>query len=275
MKAKTIAMALMLYAGASAQTGMKSHSKSFLESVGEKACKTIENVVSSGVDYADKKLYEARLEDQIEQKIQYRVPDSSVAQLLGYLRLSQEKSAYITKTSSTSASAKVYFSYGLDGLAFAQQYEFHLKNGNITGIESTGNRWIDINGKGHGWNEGMKILHLYDTVIMEWEKREREYEAQNPGEVFSYSRKGIDARGNVGTASMEYRILNKYGTVKDNKVQKVTAEYRFMDGKWQYSDTDFFSSEKNPKKENRGILKDAYDEAKKGISKLKDILWGD
>jgi len=275
MKAKTIAMALMLYGSIYAQTGMKKDSDSFLESIGKKAYETIENVVNTGVDYAEKKFYEAKLEDQIEQRISYNVEDKETRNLLNYLGLKQETKAYITKSDSNNVAAKVYFGYGLDDLAFAQVYEFSLKDGSIDKIVSKGNRWIDIKDKGRSWNDGIKALHLYNKVIMDWENEKGDYENKNSGEKFVYSRKSIDVNGNSATSTFEYHVLDKYGNIKNNKEQNTAIEYKFSDGKWVYYDTNFFSSEKNPKKEKTGILKEAFDGAKKGMSKLKDVLWGD
>ncbi len=278
MKTTTaLGIALLIYTSVNAQENLSKQSESYLENLGKKTVRVLEEVVKQGFDYADDKIKNATLENEIEQKISYTIPDNKAANLVSYLGLKQGKTAYITNKSKDKVAAKVYFRYDLDDIAFAQNYEFSLNknNNSIDKITSKGNSWIDIKGKGYSMEDGIKIIHLYDEIIRDWDSKKVKHEKNNQSEKFVYDKKSIDVNRNDALVEIEYYIVDKFGNKKDERTNEITLEYKFKDDKWQFSDNNSFSSKKHAIQNQKGILQQIEDGAKLGYDKLQKLWRGE
>src|SRR3989338_5026388 len=273
MKTKTALAALWLASvpiyQANAQEQYKQDSTTIVETIAKKSWHVLERIVETGTEYLVKKVQEAELEDKIENSTSYAAPDKKTADLLAYLGLHQAKAADITSVVGNKATANMRFSYSLDNLAFVEQYEFALKDGQIDSIAGKGNGWIELAEKSYPKEEGFRILHLYDEIIRTWDKAKQDYEKENPGSKFVYDRKGISVQGNSAISDIHYLMLDKFGNVTDQKEYDTSIEYKFSDGKWQFDDTAFYQLMKNPSKPEIEFLDQLYNAGKSALSTLK------
>ena len=276
MKSKEALLGLVLFASAIghsqigySQEKVKEHAPGLLESLGKKSWNVMQNAAKSGANYVERKYHEMRLEDQIQNRMSYDIPDSVSKGLASYLGLKQGVSADVTSVHGNSATADVHYSYDLDGLEFVEQYEFSIKGNDIDSLASKGSRWTEINGQKYSQDEGFRILHLYDNVIGEWDKVRAEHEKKLPGDTFLYQRKSVNVIGNRATVEVEYRALDKFKNVRDRKVMNTAVEYVFSDGKWKYYDTNFFSAEKNPRQDEASLVKIIMETGSEGLKQIR------
>ena len=121
MKSKEALLGLVLFASAIghsqigySQEKVKEHAPGLLESLGKKSWNVMQNAAKSGANYVERKYHEMRLEDQIQNRMSYDIPDSVSKGLASYLGLKQGVSADVTSVHGNSATADVHYSYDLD-----------------------------------------------------------------------------------------------------------------------------------------------------------------
>lgn len=236
---------------------------------------------TKGKEYSERKLYEAELENQIENRIFYEIPDKDVRDFFNYLILNQKIDADVTSISNNSVTTTVAFSYDYDNARILKQYEFSVFNGAIEEILSQGRTWAELNDESLNFDDFVRKIKLHKTVSEKWDRKKEDFERKNPSVRFAYERASAPNSEywiifNEGlteaTVGVDYKILDQFGNIEGNTTYYSADKYRF-NGKWHFEETIFESIRRDkgiPEKED--YLEKSKKYLHEGIDFVKSII---
>jgi len=280
---KTICSLVLIAALTQAPNAQENKASGF-EQFLSKVAETAESVYSKGKTYAEKKFYEAKLENQIENSIDYEIPDKEVRNFFDDLGLEQKINADISQVSEKSVMATLEFKYDYDKTKIYRQYEFSVKDDNIGKVTDTGRTWVKSNGETLSLDDWVKSAKLKKSVYERWTNKKEKYEKRHNEKtlVFSYDKDAFAAievptqeilfdNPKSAKVGIRYNILDKFGNTENNVAYYFVEQYNFKRGKWIFDELIYESKLKKEKKE-QSIEEKAKEYLGKGYDYMKSIL---